>query len=422
MPDHARLTRLFTGPDLAPLLLRLRQRVERGIPLTGTLVLTGLSTSQGEAVRALLGRAPSASDVGALTVPLDELAARLAAAGLCHSLHSAVELLTGPIANTPAAREDREAAWAAVFTTAPSALHAPPYAAWLDELRANGSLKRFAQSSPVAARELLARLARVAAALPARGEPLAAFAAVTLGNAHALDPGTSLATLALRAAARLGGIAIENENAENRRDAWASVGVMCDELSVPALVLNLPSASDTPLGRLLRSAAADAEPLHVSLRLLLRFPLARDSALAGREIFVCENPAIVALAAAHLGRRCAPLLCLNGQFATPSLVLLRQLRAAGARLRVHADFDAAGIHIVRRALAEGGAQPWRFTAADYLAAPQGESLPFGGLPATPWDPPLSSAMNTARHAVHEEAVFSTLAADLALTDPPASFR
>ncbi len=415
MPDHARLTRLFTGPDLAPLLLRLRQRLERGHPLTGTIALTGLSPSQGEAVRALLGRAPSASDAGALTVPLDVLSARLVAANLCTSLPTAVEYLTGRITNTPAAREDRDAAWATVFTAAPAALRAPPHAAWLDELRANGALKRLAQSSPVAARELLARLARVVAALPAGGTPLAAFAAVTLGNAHALDPGTPLATLAVRAAARLGRIPIEKENAESRRDAWASVGVMCDELSAPVLVLNFPAAADSPLGRLLRSAAADAEPLHVSLRLLLRHPLDRDTALAGREIFVCENPSVVALAAAQLGRRCAPLLCLNGQFATPALILLRQLRAAGARLSVHADFDPAGFHIVRRAMAEGGARPWRFGAADYLAAPPGESLPFGGLPATPWDPALSSAMNTARHAVHEEAVFAALAADLAST-------
>jgi len=103
--------------------------------------------------------------------------------------------------------------------------------------------------------------------------------------------------------------------------AWASAGVTCDELSTPALVLNLPATGETPLGRLLRSARADAEPLHVSLRLLLRHPLRDDPALAQREGFVCENPTIVALAAAGIGRACAPLVCVNGQFATPSVVL-----------------------------------------------------------------------------------------------------
>ena len=411
--DHARLARLFSGPNLEPLLRRLRQRLEHGRPLAGTLVLTGLSTEQSEAVRALLGRPPAASSDGIITVPLDELAAQLAEAGICDSLSAAVELLTGPVVNTSAARDARAAAWAAVFASAPASLRLPPYAAWLDEMCASGSLKRLARSSPVAARELLARLAHVVAALPAGGAPLAAFAATTLGSAHALDPGSPLATLALRAAARLGGLAFETENAETRRDVWASVGVMSDELSAPSLVFNLPSAAESPLGRLLRSATADAEPLHLSLRLLLRFPLSRDPALAGREIFVCENPTIVALAATRLGRRCAPLLCLNGQFATPSLVLIRQLHAAGARLRIHADFDPAGLLIARRAMVEGGGLPWRFGAADYQHAHQGEKFHSDSLPATPWDPALRTAMESARHSIHEEAVFADLSEDLA---------
>ncbi len=415
MIDREKLVRLFSGPALEPLLTRLRRRLERGQPLTGSIVLTNLSAHQTEAVSALLGRSPSATGDKFVSVPLDELAASLAAAGVCDSLRNAVEFLTGPVANLAAARDERDAAWDRVFATAPEILRRPPLAAWLDEMAAAGSLKRFADASPVAASALLGRLARVVAALPAGGEPLASFAAITLGDAHALDPGRPLTTLALRAAARLGGLALERENAETRRDLWAAVGVMSDELSTPALVLNLPSASATPLGRLLRTATADAEPLHVSLRLLLRYPLTHDPALVGREIFVCENPTVVALAVAQLAHRCAPLICLNGQFATPSLMLVRQLRAAGAHLRVHADFDPAGLHIARRAMAEGGAQPWRFGATDYETAPKGEEFPIGSPPATPWDPALRSAMNTARRAVHEEAVFATLAADLSPT-------
>jgi len=199
--------------------------------------------------------------------------------------------------------------------------------------------------------------------------------------------------------------------------AWASAGVMCDELSTPALVLNLPATGETPLGRLLRSARADAEPLHVSLRLLLRHPLRDDPAFAQREVFVCENPTIVALAAAGIGRACAPLVCVNGQFATPSLVLLRQLRQAGARLRYHGDFDPTGLMIARRAMAEGEGRPWRFGAEDYLAAPK--SIAFAGEPGpTPWDPALSDAMRVDRRIVHEEAVFGKLAEDLARNRDP----
>jgi uncharacterized protein (TIGR02679 family) len=215
----------------------------------------------------------------------------------------------------------------------------------------------------------------------------------------------------VRAAARIGAIEFQDDP-EGRRSAWASVGVMCDELSTPALVLNLPAAGDTPLGRLLRSAWVDAEPLHISLRLLLRHPLSDDPALAQLDVFVCENPTIVALAAAQIGCACAPLVCVNGQFATPSLVLLRQLREGGARLHYHGDFDPAGLLIARRALAAGGGRPWRFGAADYLAAPK--SVAFAGEPGpTPWDPALSEAMRTDRRTVHEEAVFATLVEDLA---------
>jgi uncharacterized protein (TIGR02679 family) len=271
-------------------------------------------------------------------------------------------------------------------------------------------LKRLVGSSPFAASQLLSRLALVVSALPAGGEPLASFAAATLGDAHALDPGSPLGTLAVRAAARIGRIDL-CDDAEGRRDVWAGVGVMCDELSTPVLVLNLPLAGETPLCRLARCATADAEPFSISLRLLAKFPLANDAALAGREVYVCENPTIVALAAQRLGARCAPLACVSGQFATPALVLLRQLRAAGARLHYHGDFDPAGLVIARRVFAESGAAPWRFGEEDYRVAPKG--VPFSGEPGpTPWSPALEEAMRAGGRAVHEEALFATLAADL----------
>lgn len=411
MIDRERLVRLFNGPELEPLLKRMRRRLERGMPLSGTIVLTDLSTAQIEAVGALIGRSPAATGDRFVSVPLDELATRLREAGICDSLRNAVELLTGPVADVASVREERAAAWERVFGSAPEVLRRRPLAEWLDGLRASGSLKRLAGASPVAATQLLARLAHVIGALPAGGAPLASFAAAMLGDAHALDPGTPLATLAIRAAACIGGVALEDD-AEGRRAAWASVGVMCDELSTPALVLNLPTRGDSPLGRLLATAAEAGEPLHVSLRLLLRWPLARDPGLAQRNIFVCENPTIVALAAARFGRSCAPLVCINGQFATPALVLLRQLRAAGAQLFYHGDFDPSGLAIARRVMAECGARPWSFGADDYTAAPKG--VQFAGIPgATPWDGRLGDVMHADGRAVHEEAVFASLADDLA---------
>ncbi len=89
---------------------------------------------------------------------------------------------------------------------------------------------------------------------------------------------------------------------------------------------------------------------------------------------MCENPTIVAHAVTTLGRACAALVCLNGQFATPGLILLRQLRDAGARLHYHGDFDPDGVAIARRVFAESGAVPWRYSVADYLAAPKGKKF------------------------------------------------
>ena len=105
--------------------------------------------------------------------------------------------------------------------------------------------------------------------LPVRAEPLAGFAARLFGDAHALDAGTARATLAVRAATRLAGVPFEDD-AEGRRSAWASVGIYLDELSTPALLLNLPANSDSPLARLLRTASLAGEPLHLSLRWLMR--------------------------------------------------------------------------------------------------------------------------------------------------------
>ncbi len=408
MPDHDRLARLLGRPECEPLLRRLRQRLERGHPLTGTIILHHLGAGQREAISLLLGRPPGQTGEQFVSVRLDELEARLKEARVCESLRQAVELLTGPVDNTVARHAKREARWAAVFDQAPDILRRPRLAVCLTRWRTSGSLKRLARGSPVAAENLLARAARIAALLPTDGRTLAQLAAETLGNAHALDPGEPTTTLVLQLAAALAEIELASD-AEGRRDVWAAVGVICDELSAPALVLNLPATGESRTAELLRLARG--EPLHLSLRLLVRHPLSNDKGLAGRNVFVCENATVVALAAARLGRECVPLVSVQGQYATPSRVLLRQLCTAGARLHYHGDFDAGGLAIARRVIGEFSARPWRMSAADYLAAPKGERLNTApGL--TPWDYALAGAMEQHRRVVHEEAVFETLAADL----------
>jgi uncharacterized protein (TIGR02679 family) len=290
--DLPRVRATLGDPRLARLVALLRRRLELGTALTGSITLTDTSAPERAASDELLGRRPTSG--ATLTINLDALTDMLRVAGICDNLAEAVEGLLGPIVNSRAASREREAEWAALWHEIRHAFDSrPSLLGWIEELARTGAVKRLCSDDPVRAALVMRDVMRIIDALPAGAEPLAAFAARLLGDAHALDPGSPLATLTVRAAARLGEIEFQDD-AEGRRAAWASAGVMCDELSTPALVLNLPATGETPLGRLLRSARADAEPLHVSLRLLLRHPLRDDPALAQREVFVCENPTIVA--------------------------------------------------------------------------------------------------------------------------------
>ncbi len=411
--DVARLRATLGQPALERVVQALRRRLELGRTLGGSLTLQRVTPTERDACDTLLGRRPTQGDT--LTLDLDSLIRQLAEAGICRDLADAVEVLTGPVTNRIQAAARHRATWESVWNDARQKagfLRHPVLQDWLDELRDTGLVKRLCQDQPGRAFEALLQVSHLADSLPAPAEPLPALAARLFGDAHALDPGTPLATLAVRAAARIGGVQLD-DHAEGRRAAWAGAGVMCDELSSPVLVFQLPTRLDSGSHRILQAAASAVEPVHLSLRLLLRHPLSEDPALQGRTIHACENPTLVALAVQHLGDRCAPLVCVSGQFATPALVLLRQLRQAGARVLYHGDFDPAGLAIAQRVFNEAGAEPWRFGVDDYRSAPKG--IPFPGEPGpTPWSPDLSAALREDRRAVHEEAVFDVLALDLDL--------
>jgi hypothetical protein len=88
--------------------------------------------------------------------------------------------------------------------------------------------------------------------------------------------------------------------------------------------------------------------------------------------------------------------------------LLRQLRAYGATIYRHSDFDPAGLAISTWLAERTGTVPWCMNAADYCSAIRSgdRTRPRfrGGVPATPWDPALSVAMESAGDAVYEEEV------------------
>jgi uncharacterized protein (TIGR02679 family) len=396
-PEAAeRLSRLLGGPALAALRQRLRRAYEQAAAGHEPTLrqLSGLAPHEAEALQALMGRRPR--QAGSMQIDLAALGQRLQAAGLAADLREALERLDGPIVPHAAERSAARAAWAALL----AAPWPPALAALLADARGLGLLKRLATGDAVAAHTLCERVARVLAALPAHGQPRARLAALCLGDAHALDDGQPVATLLLATWRRLG-----DGSDDGTRALWAAQGVAVNELARPALALNLLRAG--------AGLAPDGEPRYWSLRQLLRQPPAWP--LAGRDVFVCENPNMLAIAADALGPRCAPLACTDGMPAAAQRTLLAQLAAAGATLHYHGDFDWAGVAITNVLLRELGARPWRMGAADYRAAlPAAVHAPLNGAAVlAAWDAELTAAMQAAGRAIAEEALAHTLLADLA---------
>lgn len=418
--DRQRLEALLGGDDLAWLRGRVRQRLEQGAAVTGTVRLSDPSPAQRAAADRLMGRRPSTG--AQVSVSLDLIERILRDAQICDGLAAAVATLDGPIPERRALRLAREAAWQQVVSDAADTVTAHWGDAtwartWLADLTSTGLLRRLA-ADPTDAGDLVSQAVAVLAALPADGATTAALAAHVLGDSHALDDGRPLTTVVLK------GVMHRCDGAdpgvlpagEQRRDLWASVGVVSDELSSTVLAYGLHGGSSViGGGRSLTAAtlcahAEAAEPIRLTLSQLTRHP-ADFACLAGTTVFVCENPAIVAAASRRLGRGCAPLVCIEGQPSAAAQALLRQLADTGVRLAYHGDFDWPGLRIAELVVDRFEAVPWRLTAADYLAAPAGP--PLHGRPATAtWDPRLVTAMSTRGVAVHEEQIVDTLLADL----------
>lgn len=394
MTVDARLQRLLGGEPLAALRKRLRQRYARGAP-ADVLRLGSLSEAEHAALAALSGR--PARPVRSMQIDVAEIDAALARAGLASSLRDALEQIDGPIVDISAQRQQIRLQWQHVveectYPALRSALHT---SAGL------GLLKRLCARRPETGADLILAAEQVLQRLPAGGIPRAQLAASTLGDAHALDAGSPVATLVL-SALRHGGE--PGDDADRARDLWAAAGVLVNELARPALTLNLPGPTGTEPG----------EPTYFSLRRLVRSPPAW--AVMGSPVFVCENPNLLAIAADQLGLGCAPMVCTDGMPAAAQRILLMQLRATGAALYYHGDFDWPGLRIGNQMIIEHDARPWRFSADDYRAAVIGAPRPGRPLDDDAvralWDDTLADAMITERLAIDEEGLADVLLDDL----------
>lgn len=424
-PDP-RLQRLLGGPVLSALRQRLRRHFERGGTAEGMLQLSQLQPAEREALALLSGR--PAKVTSSLRLDLAELQAQPQSAGIAGTLREALERLDGPITDFLAERAVTQAAWLAILSRPD---RHPCLHGWLQSATAAGLLKRLSRQDADAADILLTQAGRVLGRLPATGLPRSQLAAQILGDAHALDPGRPVAALVLAAwrhaeaargvpAAEIGDEALDDSREEppgpavdeRARDIWARAGVLVNELARPVLVLNLP----LPLG-LDTAPWLPGEPAYLSLRWLLRAAL--QWAMAGRTVFVCENPNLLAIVADQLHTRCAPLVCTDGMPAAAQRTLLQQLARSGALLRYHGDFDWAGLRIANHLLRYAGAAPWRMEMADYETAARAATSARHALTGSEtealWDAHLAPTMRRYGLAIAEEALAESLFDDLCLT-------
>jgi uncharacterized protein (TIGR02679 family) len=323
-----------------------------------------------------------------------------------------VTAIVGPVENERLRLLSREKEWEYLWQISTKRVAGNGAALrWIQDLKASGLLKRVACNDIHIAQTLVDQAVAIVKQVPLPAVRLAELAASISGNSHALDRGQPLGALVIRFARQIDESARWKTAAE-RRDAWELLGVLCDELSAPVLVLNLRADSESLTGRALNLHASAGEPYRISVRQLRLHPPLLDSSTCGPEVFVCENPTVVDVAANKLGSSCRPLVCIDGKPKTAAHLLLDAVRKAGIRVRYHGDFDWEGIRIGNSIIQRYCAMSWRFNAADYAATPE-KAHPLKGEPVgAVWDTGLAEIMEKAGRTVHEENVLEALLVDL----------
>lgn len=410
-----RLHRLLGGEPMAWLVRRVAERMAAGRPLTGTVTLATATMEQRQAAERLTGRAARSGT--SLSISLAEVDRILRDSGAAPGgLADAVTLLTGPIRDRSQDRAERRSAWDAAFANLDEAVDGrAELLRWREWLDATGLVSRLAPE-PAQAGVLLTQVAAVLRRVPSRGVPIGRLAAECCGDAHALDDGHPVGTLALSAVRALAGRPFAAEGtADARRAAWAELGVHLDDLSSLVLVLGLPGDTRTALGRMLASCREAGQPTVLTLRQLR----SHDVPLLAARVRICENPVVVAAAADELGTSCEPLVCVRGRPSAAAWRLLDLLMSGGSEFGYHGDFDWGGVRIARAVCDRVKGEPWRYDHDAYESALRtGQRLApltnlVGEAAETPWDPELALAMRRHNLRVEEELVIDTLLADLA---------
>ena len=405
----------YAGPEYKRLLDAARRSLERtGGDLTRTVTVKTPDDRERRAIIEITGQYRP-EGVSVLAVRLVDLDHRVRE-GTDQGLVQLLERLGPPLKDRPAERQRlAEGREAAIRSAEDSYLTTRGwYQAWMAELAADGTLTRLVDTGEAEQlRQAVRVLEWVERRIGFKAAPtqLAELASTITGDTKALNHGTALATLVLRALAfRLG--TDRPKTTEERRDLWDRNGVIVDDLASRVLVLNLPAAGEG-LGEWLTSAKAHGTPFYVTLHQLVTMPITVHLSLLVR---ACQNPAVLRRAAAEFGADARPLLCTEGQPSTAFHRLAAAIRKTGGELSYHGDFDWPGIAIANGIITRHNARPWRLSAADYENAVRNDAdfVELAGTPQpTPWAPSLATAMTTHGCAVYEESVADLLIADLA---------
>lgn len=401
---HSELREVFLRPELCWIPERLRKRVERGQGMSGTLSLSEASDAQRSAVDSLMGRRGTRGN--SLAVQLDALRV---VAGV-DNVAQIVEACYGKVSDLKAIRDGQDQAWEKIYEEAAERLRDDELGLkWIESLR-DGLLKRVTKNDLKWGRSLIGSAIECWLQMPFSGMMLAKLAVEMTGNAHALDRGNALAPLLHRALKMRCGID-GNQSAAHRREAWASVGVVVDRISAPALAFNLTAQRDSILEGVFEIYRGMRQPVYLTYQSLADVnpftPLPRGMGC----VYVVENPSIVEIACAQLGSDCAPLVCTEGQPASAVKKLLRSLSEAGSILKVRADFDWSGLRIVEQLLSIPNAEPWRMDVETF-GSQTGAVLLSGSRAGCSWCAGLERAMVESGCAVYEEQLVSLLLADL----------
>lgn len=401
----------YQAEEYQRLLAAARRSLERtGGELTGTVSLSRPTDAERKAVIGITGqyRDRRTARITIRLADLDNAVRETAGRGLPELLAE----LGGPLRNRPAELSALAGARdAAIRVAEASPLHASCgwYRDWLAEIVRDGSLTKLVR---VGEQARLGQAVRVLEYLTGRaGTPvlLPVLAADVIGDTKALNHGTVLSTLILRALAIKSGTGRPG-NAGERRDLWEAADVVVDDLASRVLLLNVP-AEGRGLAEWLTGAAQLGVPFYVTLHQLMTLPLTVRGAL----VHVCENPAVLRRAAAELGAGSAPLLCTEGRPSAAFHKLTDIVVNGGGELRYHGDFDWPGLAIAGSVMRRHGARPWRMGAADYIAGirADAENVRLSGTPQpTPWDPELGEVMAATGRVLYEETVIGALITDL----------